>query len=128
MTTDLIDRLNTYCDRGRASDRKLARLSGQTIEEFDADTTAPDPTGDLAERIALTPHTRMRFDCFCRVRHVDGGRMGFHEFLTDQSLAEAVRTLAQWDDLLIIYEHNCETEDGRDEHETQQTIRYAGVW
>ena len=35
--------INGRADRRRASDAEVARLSGVTIEQFDADTTAPDP-------------------------------------------------------------------------------------
>jgi hypothetical protein len=41
--TDLIDRLNTRIERGKAGDRAVAKLSGMTVAEFGADTTAPDP-------------------------------------------------------------------------------------
>jgi len=36
----------------RASDREVARLSGVTVEEFDADTTAADP---ITQDEALVP-------------------------------------------------------------------------
>ena len=48
--TDIIDRLNARIARDQASDREVARLAGMTIEEFDADTTAPDPADEEATR------------------------------------------------------------------------------
>jgi len=55
-------------DKRRSSDRELMRLTGQTIEEFDADTTAPDPrdNGDLmtlaqyCDAVAIYGPTRTR--------------------------------------------------------------------
>ena len=41
----LIDDLARRIERGKASDRELARIAGQTIAEMDADTRAPDPVG-----------------------------------------------------------------------------------
>ena len=38
----LIAKLNAKIEQGKASDREVARLSGMTVAEFDADTTARD--------------------------------------------------------------------------------------
>ena len=54
--------------RRQASDRELVRITGQAIEEFDADTTAPDPrdNGDLmtlaqyCDAVAIYGPTRTR--------------------------------------------------------------------
>ena len=43
--TDIVDRIAARIARDQASDREVARLTGQTIEEYDADTTAPDQAG-----------------------------------------------------------------------------------
>jgi len=43
---ELMYQVNRRAEARRASDREMARLNGMTIEEFDADTTAPDPPGD----------------------------------------------------------------------------------
>jgi len=43
---ELMDQVNRRAEARRASDREMARLAGMTIEEFDADTTAPDPLGE----------------------------------------------------------------------------------
>jgi hypothetical protein len=40
----IIDDLNAKIARDRASDDEVARIAGVTPAEFDADTTAPDPT------------------------------------------------------------------------------------
>jgi len=42
----IIRNLDARIARNQASDREVARLSGMTIEEYDADVTAPDPRGD----------------------------------------------------------------------------------
>ena len=39
----IVDELNAKIERDRASDAEAARLAGMTPEEFDADTTVPDP-------------------------------------------------------------------------------------
>jgi hypothetical protein len=43
-TMTIIDELNAKIARAQASDRELARITGQTVGEMDADTTARDPT------------------------------------------------------------------------------------
>lgn len=47
---NIVDELNARIERGKASDRELARITGQTIAELDADTTRPDPFDALLER------------------------------------------------------------------------------
>ena len=44
--------LDRRTQQRRASDREVARLTGQTIAEYDADTTAPDPV-DCQQAIDL---------------------------------------------------------------------------
>lgn len=45
--TEWYDQLLEKTERNKASDAEVARLSGMTLEEFDADVTAPDPiTGE----------------------------------------------------------------------------------
>ena len=39
----IIERLTNYVENKRASDAEVARLTGMSIPEYDADTTAPDP-------------------------------------------------------------------------------------
>ena len=46
---DILNGLDAYCARKRASDEEVARLVGMTIAEFDADTTAPDPGAGAEE-------------------------------------------------------------------------------
>lgn len=47
----LMEQINHKREAERASDLEIARLSGVTIEEFDADTTAPDPLEDDDEQV-----------------------------------------------------------------------------
>ena len=42
----LIGQIERKRERERADDRAIAEAVGMTIEEFDADTTAPDPRPD----------------------------------------------------------------------------------
>ena len=51
-THALLTQLDARCDRKRASDEEVARLGGMTIEQFDADTTAPDPDPGAEEEQA----------------------------------------------------------------------------
>jgi len=112
--TIILDQLNERIARRQASDRELMRLTRQTIEEFDADTTAPDPP-------AYTPFTRCRFNCYVKLRNVNGARDRFHQYLVEHDRALKVLTVAQWDSLLAIF-------DARDERQTQLDARNAGTW
>ena len=46
---ELMDQINRRAAERRASDRAIAEAAGMSIEEFDADTTAPDPREDAEE-------------------------------------------------------------------------------
>ena len=59
MTTPtIIDELNAKVARDRASDDEVARIVGMTPEEFDADTTAADPTHGWHDVPADLPELR----------------------------------------------------------------------
>ena len=107
--TIILDQLNERIARLQASDIELAQLTGQTIEEFDADTTAPDPP-------AYTPFTRCRFNCYVKLRNVNGARDRFHQYLVEHDRALKVLTVAQWDSLLAMFE-------AQDERETVEVAR-----
>lgn len=47
---EIIDRLNRQIEHQQASDREVARLTGLTIDEYDADTMAPDPEEEWAAK------------------------------------------------------------------------------
>ena len=40
---NLLDEINAVCERNRKDFETLAAITGQTIEELEADWTAPDP-------------------------------------------------------------------------------------
>jgi hypothetical protein len=40
---DLLDEINAVCERNRKDYEALAAITGMTIEELEADLTAPDP-------------------------------------------------------------------------------------
>jgi len=40
---EMMERIESRREQERASDKAIAALSGMTIDEFDADTTVPDP-------------------------------------------------------------------------------------
>jgi len=101
--TIILDQLNERIAR------ELARLTGQTIEEFDADVTAPDPP-------AYTPFTRCGFNCYVKLRNVNGARDRFHQYLVEHDRALKVLTVAQWDSLLAMFE-------AQDERETVEVAR-----
>ena len=40
--TDIIERLNAVCEHNRKDYEAIARITGKTIAQIEADTTAPD--------------------------------------------------------------------------------------
>jgi hypothetical protein len=66
---NIIDTLNAKIDLNRASDDEVARIVGMTVEEFDADTTAPDPTD-----------TNDVFNRFCTAWGITSDRLLFHQY------------------------------------------------
>jgi len=61
MTTfdEMMERIERRREQERASDRAIAALSGMTIEEFDADTTAPDPRENDADLARIHEDRRL---------------------------------------------------------------------
>jgi len=55
MTTfdEMMERIERRREQERASDKAIAALSGMTIEEFDADTTALDPRENEDRRLGI---------------------------------------------------------------------------
>jgi len=55
MTTfdEMMERIERRREQERASDKAIAALSGMTIHEFDADTTAPDPRENEDWRLGI---------------------------------------------------------------------------
>ena len=87
----IIRNLDAYCARKAASDREVARLSGMTIEEYDADVTAPDPLRDAAERMA----ERLSFNAYCREYGIDAARENFWWHLVSHGYTPG-EALAAW--------------------------------
>ena len=106
-----IHQLNARIVRNQASDREVARLTGQTIAEYDTDVTAPDPLRDAAERMAQ----RLSFNAYCREYGVWGVRKEFHAWLVETHDHDRVdiRPAWQWELLYLEFED-------ADERDTQQ--------
>ena len=54
IMTDVLEQIKQRQQRNRESDRAVRRLVGMTASEFDADTTAGDPSGDDDKSKRLT--------------------------------------------------------------------------
>ena len=109
-------------DKRRSSDRELARLTEQTIEEFDADTTAPDPrdNGDLmtlaeyCDAVAIYGPTRTRL-----IQYVDCAM--------DRMEARGHDVPEPWRRTRWDWYRDYNAVLAQDDRETEMGARYAGV-
>jgi len=109
-------------DKRRSSDRELAKLTEQTIEEFDADTTAQDPrdNGDLmtlaqyCDAVAIYGPTRTRL-----IQYVDCA--------IDQMEAAGVCVPEPWRRTRWDWYRDYNAVLALDEREAEMGARYAGA-
>lgn len=60
MTYDVIEETRRVCEHNRRDYEALAKMSGKTIAEVEADTTAPDPSGEHLHK--LSSNMSVEFD------------------------------------------------------------------